>query len=73
MIFNSQVINLVLNNNNSIFKDGPLQLNTSTLDILFPGITVLGMNKGVYLNVTTTTEYPNLIVREGRLLASMSV
>lgn len=75
--FQSGIVDFWINNdalNNATNGSLPISLNTSSIGILFPGITIkYGPNKGMYINITIGSTYPNFYIRSGRLTGSISL
>jgi len=52
----------------------PIQLNTTSIQTVFPHITAqYGENKGMYLEITKGGDYPLAFIRDGRLVTDLSV
>ncbi len=75
--FQSGIVDFWINNDFLMNKTNgslPISLNTSSIGILFPGITIkYGANRGMYINITIGSTYPNFYIRSGRLSGSISL
>lgn len=72
LVEDSEVIDVVVNNE-TLGDASPLPLDTSGLVILLPKIQQYGKGKGVYLRVTSSTKTPQMYIRSGRFIVSVSV
>jgi len=73
LVFQSGKIDEVFSTLNSP-KLFPIQLNTTSIQTVFPNITAqYGENKGMYLEITKGGDYPLVFIRDGRLVTDLSV
>jgi len=71
--FQTNAIQLEVSNKD-LPEDAPINLNTTDLRVLFPYLADdFGDNKGVYLNITKSGDYPVAQIRDGRIVTKISL
>ena len=74
VLLDSGLLNVTISNKNLNSSSLPIQLNTSAINILFPGIyDFYGPNKGIYIQVASSSSFSHVYVRGGRFIGEISL
>ena len=73
LAIDSGVLKLTIDDSMLNGTSSPVRLNTSSIMLLVPGMTIYGKDKGIYIKVQAGSTYSQIVFRSGRLVGEVSL